>query len=129
MIDKSHSSLSVGAQYRLLSIARSSFDYELMGEAAMNLDLMAVYLEGVRWAYAALLGPRSHLTLADIEHAGSRLLRRGFERGDPQVRPARDHEHRSGVTVHIIRLDGLAEKGRHPYLNGRQRALHRQQLL
>ena len=35
-------SLSVGTQCRLLSIARSSFYYELMGETAMNLDLMAV---------------------------------------------------------------------------------------
>ena len=40
MIDKNHPSLSVGAQCRLLSIARSSFYYELMGETALNLDLM-----------------------------------------------------------------------------------------
>jgi hypothetical protein len=33
--------------------------------------------------------------LAHLEHAGGRLLRRGAERGHPQVRPARDHEHRS----------------------------------
>jgi putative transposase len=31
--------------------------------------------------------------LAHLEHAGGRLLRRGAERGDPQVRPTRDHEH------------------------------------
>ena len=42
MIEKNHPSLSVGAQCRLLSIARSSFYYELMGETAMNLDLMVV---------------------------------------------------------------------------------------
>ena len=42
MIDKNHPSLSVGAQFRLLSISRSSFYYELMGETAMNLDLMVV---------------------------------------------------------------------------------------
>ena len=42
MIVKNHPSLSVGAQCRLLSIARSSFYYELMGETAMNLDLMVV---------------------------------------------------------------------------------------
>jgi putative transposase len=42
MIDKNHLSLSVGAQCRLLSIARSSFCYEPMGETAMNLDLMMV---------------------------------------------------------------------------------------
>jgi putative transposase len=40
MNDKNHSSLSVGAQCLLLSISRSSFYYELMGETAMNLDLM-----------------------------------------------------------------------------------------
>jgi putative transposase len=42
MIEKNHPSLSVGAQCRLLSIPRSSFYYELMGETAMNLDLMVV---------------------------------------------------------------------------------------
>jgi hypothetical protein len=66
--------------------------------------------------------------LADIEHAGSRLLRRGAERGDPQVRPARDHEHRSGLTVHVLRMDRPAETGRHPDLDGRQGALPRQHL-
>ena len=40
MIVKNHPSLSVGARCRLLSISRSSFYYELMGETAMNLDLM-----------------------------------------------------------------------------------------
>jgi putative transposase len=42
MIVKNHPSLSVGARCRLLSISRSSFYYELMGETAMNLDLMVV---------------------------------------------------------------------------------------
>lgn len=42
MIEKNHPSLSVGAQRRLLSILRSSFYYELMGETATNLDLMVV---------------------------------------------------------------------------------------
>ena len=42
MIVKNHPSLSVGAQCRLLSISRSSFYYELMGETAMKLDLMVV---------------------------------------------------------------------------------------
>jgi transposase InsO family protein len=42
MIEKNPPSLSVGAQCRLLSISRSSFYYELMGETAMNLDLMVV---------------------------------------------------------------------------------------
>ena len=42
MIEKNHPSLSVGAQCHLLSISRSSFYYELMGETAMNLDLMVV---------------------------------------------------------------------------------------
>lgn len=42
MIEKNHPSLSVGAQCRLLSISRSSFYYELMGETTMNIDLMGV---------------------------------------------------------------------------------------
>ena len=42
MIEKNHSSLSVGAQCHLLSISRSSFYDEPMGETAMNLDLMVV---------------------------------------------------------------------------------------
>ena len=42
MIERTHPKLSVGAQCRLLSISRSSFYYELMGETALNLDLMVV---------------------------------------------------------------------------------------
>ncbi len=42
MIEKNHPSLSVGAQCRLLQVSRSSFYSELMGETAMNLDLMVV---------------------------------------------------------------------------------------
>ena len=40
MIERTHPKLSVGAQCRLLSISRSSFYYELIGETALNLDLM-----------------------------------------------------------------------------------------
>ena len=40
MIERAHPKLSVGAQCRLLSISRSSFCCELMGETALNLDLM-----------------------------------------------------------------------------------------
>ena len=40
MIERSHPTLSVGAQCRLLSISRSSFYYASLGETAMNLDLM-----------------------------------------------------------------------------------------
>ncbi|MGO4855663.1 IS3 family transposase [Phaeovulum sp. W22_SRMD_FR3] len=40
MIERNHPKLSVGAQCRLLSIARSSFYYAPQGETAMNLDLM-----------------------------------------------------------------------------------------
>ena len=40
MIERTHSKLSVGAQCRLLSISRSSFYHEPLGETAMNLDLM-----------------------------------------------------------------------------------------
>lgn len=42
MIDKNHRSLSVAKQCRLLSISRSIFYYEPMGETPMTLDLMAV---------------------------------------------------------------------------------------
>ena len=40
MIELNHPKLTVGAQCRLLSIARSSFYYAPQGETAMNLDLM-----------------------------------------------------------------------------------------
>ncbi|MBL4919244.1 transposase family protein [Tabrizicola sp. DMG-N-6] len=40
MIEGDHPELSVGAQCRLLSIARSSFYYALKGETEMNLALM-----------------------------------------------------------------------------------------
>jgi putative transposase len=40
MIDKNHPSMSVGAQCRLPSIPLLSLCYELMGETAMNLDLI-----------------------------------------------------------------------------------------
>lgn len=40
MIEPQHPALSIGAQCRLLSIARSSFYYEPLGETEMNLELM-----------------------------------------------------------------------------------------
>ena len=40
MIERSHPTLSVGAQCRLLSISRSSFYYAPLGETEMNLTLM-----------------------------------------------------------------------------------------
>ena len=42
MIERSHPTLSVGAQCRLLSISRSSFYYAPQGETEMNLALMQV---------------------------------------------------------------------------------------
>lgn len=39
MIEPEHPKLSIGAQCRLLSLARSSFYYEPHGESAMNLAL------------------------------------------------------------------------------------------
>ncbi len=42
IIDENNPSLSIGAQYHLLSIARSSFCYELMDETAINLNLMVL---------------------------------------------------------------------------------------
>ena len=50
------------------------------------------------------------------------------ERGDPPLRPARDHEYRSGLAVHVLRLDRPAEAGRDPDLHGRQGTLPRQHL-
>src|SRR6056297_692927 len=40
MIERSHATLSVGAQCRLLSISLSSFYYAPLGETAVNLALM-----------------------------------------------------------------------------------------
>lgn len=40
MIEPAHPKLSIGAQCRLLSIARSTFYHEPQGESALNLDLM-----------------------------------------------------------------------------------------
>ena len=40
MIERTHPTLSVGAQCHLLSISRSSFYYAAQGETAMNLDLL-----------------------------------------------------------------------------------------
>ena len=40
MIERSHPTLSIGAQCRLLSISRSSFHYAPQGETEMNLALM-----------------------------------------------------------------------------------------
>ena len=42
MVERSHPTLSVGTQCRLLSISRSSFYYAPQGETAMNLDLMVL---------------------------------------------------------------------------------------
>ena len=46
--------------------------------------------------------------LAHLKHSGGGLLRRCTERSDPQVRPARDHEHGPGQPVHVVCLDGPA---------------------
>jgi hypothetical protein len=60
--------------------------------------------------------------LAHLEHAGGRLLRRGAERGHPQVRPSGDHEYGPGQPVHILRLDGPLRRIRRAHLDGWQRA-------
>ena len=46
MIERSHPTLSVGAQCRLLSISRSSFYYAPRGETEMNLTLMRLIEPG-----------------------------------------------------------------------------------
>jgi len=212
MIDKNHPSLSVRAQCRLLSIARSSFYYELMSETAMNLDIMVVidkqFLEtpfyGVQqmtWhlqneghvvnykrirrlmrlmrlmsiyqkpdtsrpakghkTYPYLLGGLrverpNQVWCADITYLP---MRRGFLylvaimdwhtrkvlawrisntlEADFCVEALNEAIHKFGppeilnpdrVAVHVLRLDGPAETGGHPDLDGRQRALHRQHL-
>ncbi len=40
LIERIHPRLSDGAQYRLMSISRSSFFFDQRGETAVNLDLM-----------------------------------------------------------------------------------------
>lgn len=42
MIERGHPALSIGAQCRLLSISRSSFYHEAVGETEQNLELMRV---------------------------------------------------------------------------------------
>lgn len=42
MIEPANANLSISKQCKLLSISRSSFYYEPMGESEMNLDLMRV---------------------------------------------------------------------------------------
>lgn len=54
--------------------------------------------------------------LADIQHARSRRLRRRAERGTRPVRSARDHAHRSGRAVHVLRLDRPVAPIRRPHL-------------
>lgn len=56
------------------------------------------------------------------------VSRRGAERGGPPLRRARDHEYRPGLAVYVLRLDRPAEAVGYPDLDGRQRALRRQDL-
>ena len=66
--------------------------------------------------------------LAHLQHSGGRLLRRGAERSDPQVRPARDYEHGPGQPVHVVCLDGPVAAIRRAHLDGWQGSLPRQHL-
>ena len=59
--------------------------------------------------------------VADIEHAGSGLPRRGIERGGPQVWLAADHEHGSGQSVHIFCPDRLRRSGIRISMDGKGR--------
>lgn len=61
-------------------------------------------------------------------HSRSRLLRRSVERGGPQVRQPGDHEHRSGIAVHVLCMDGPVAADGRTHLYGRQRAVPRQHL-
>ena len=59
---------------------------------------------------------------------GGRVLPRGAERGDPQVRAARNHEHRPRQPVHVLRLDRPAEACQDKNLDGRQSPISRHHL-
>jgi putative transposase len=71
--------------------------------------------------------PRSAIGPRTMARGGG-CLRRGAERGDPPFWAAGHHEHRSGIPVHVLRLDRPAETGGHPNIRGRQGTLHRQRL-
>ncbi len=66
--------------------------------------------------------------MADLKHAGRGLLRRRAERSHLSVRTAGHHEQRSGISVHVICLDGLSASVRRPHLDGRQGSLPGQHL-
>ncbi len=66
--------------------------------------------------------------MAHLQHAGGRLLSRGAEPGHSHVRPARDHEYRPGLAVHILRLDRPVEAGNDQDLDGRQNPVTGQHL-
>jgi hypothetical protein len=77
------------------------------------------------WFAAGGRGARSWLgypqvtRLAYPEHVGGQGLGGGVERGVLPVRAARDHEHRSGQTVHRLRLNRHPQAGRRARLDGR----------
>ena len=97
MIEKNHSSLSVGAQCHLLSISRSSFYDEPMGETAMNLDLMVVIEK--QFLETPFYGAQQMTWHLQNEGHVVNQKRVRRENGPPDrfVRPARDHELRSGI--------------------------------
>jgi hypothetical protein len=55
-------------------------------------------------------------------------LHRGAERGHPQVRPARDHEHGSGQPIHVLRLDGSAASIWRAHIDGWEGPVPRQHI-
>ncbi len=99
-----HQQTREGAQDLALSVgwtARGTAQSGLVRRHHLPADAARLLLSG---CHHGLANPEG-AGLADLQHAGSRLLRRSAEQGYPQVRPARDHEYRSRIAVHILRLD------------------------
>jgi hypothetical protein len=66
--------------------------------------------------------------VADLEHAGRGLLRRGADRGHLSVWTAGHHEQRSRVAVHILCLDRPPEAPGRPHIHGWEGSLPGQHL-
>ena len=74
------------------------------------------------------LGDAQSASVAVVEYAGRQLLRRSLERGHRKIWQARDHECRSRVAVHRVRLDHQSDRSRHQDLDGWSRPISRQYL-
>ena len=116
----------------------SEAQHQQAGEGTQNLPLSAARPAGgpakpglVRGHHLSADAPRFPLfgrdhglsypdgsVVADLEHAGRELLRRGAERSHLPVRTTGHHEQRPGIAVHLICVDRpLAALGR-PHIHG-----------